>query len=405
MHFTQRKLISGALLATLSGLTACGEELQVSEEGSASAATLRRNDETSARREASQKLTQALARALRDPSMRGLIRAAMAETLVKEDKVHFTSYVRGSGRALLQAMSRQSGLSVAQLDSLLTQAGSLEMYLPVQAHRAAWRGGEDLLVATALVDHETPIGFDLAGNPVLMSAGAPPATPTLALVPAEDFDAEGVPSARGLALGRGGQQLQALGDVSAAATAWTGAWVNSVSIPGSYESWLRGAPEYEMYMERTADRKMIRCAGEGSARPFSWNMDNKTYSTPFIIAWEGETPTMDGLAMSIYEDDDTACVLKLDMDYTKVTMDTLMAAYSAFQSVQERQFGKALITFSHALVGTKALVTGADEFVGVVASLNGAPIDTTERSFTLLGLNQTETGALKLQWKTEYTSF
>jgi hypothetical protein len=405
MRFNSRKMVSGALLAAVAGLTsACGEGLEPQELAAEDSAAALRTQEEAVAREAGRQLTQALARSLRDPSMRGLIRAAMAETLVKEDKVHFNSYVRGSGRALLQAMSRQSGLSVAQLDSLLTQAGSLEMYLPVQEHRAAWRGGDDLLVATQYRDHETPIGFDLAGNPVLMSAEAPPATPTLVLVPAEDFDAEGVPSARGLALGRGGQsqeQVQAMGEVSAAYTAWTGAWVNYVYIPGDYEAWARGSPEYEMFMERTeSSRQKIRCAGEGSATPFRWNMDGTSYSSPFLIAWEGETPNLDGLAMHIWEDDDTQCVIKEGKDYLKLTMDALKNSYNFYKATQKKDYGQAALYFYHAFVAFKSIISGNDEYVGTVTG--NAQVSATEELFILKDANTNTTGHVKLQWTTRY---
>src|SRR5437762_10717219 len=33
--------------------------------------------------------------------------------------------------------------------------------LPVPAHRRAWTGGSDVLVATAIGDHDVPVAFDL----------------------------------------------------------------------------------------------------------------------------------------------------------------------------------------------------------------------------------------------------
>jgi hypothetical protein len=404
MRSTSRRIVSGALLAALTGLTACGEDLQSQEltaQGSESAATL--TAEQALQQEAGQKLTHALALSLREPAMRGLIRAAMAETLVKEDKVHFNTFVRGSGRALLQTMSRASGLSVAELETLVQQAGSLEMYLPVKEHRAAWRGGEDLLVATQFRDHETPVGFDLSGNPVLLSATKAPEIPTLVLVPAEDFDAEGNPSQRGLALGRGAQQQEkATGGVSAA-YAYTGAYVQYLYIPDEFEAWARGAPEYEMYLERVgSSRQVIRCAAAGSIAPFKWNMDGTTWSSPFLIAWESETPTLDGLAMYFYEDDDTECKLvqKDGKDYLKLTMDALKNSYSAYKSYQEKQYIDAIINFYHAAVAIKSIISGSDEYVGTVTSFNGQPLDGTTKRFNIKNENQQDKGYVDLVWTT-----
>lgn len=34
-------------------------------------------------------------------------------------------------------------------------------------------------------------------------------------------------------------------------------------------------------------------------------MDGKTYTCDFLMAWEQETPTLEGVIMYVYEDDDT----------------------------------------------------------------------------------------------------
>ena len=61
------------------------------------------------------------------------------------------------------------------------------------AHRAAWAGGEDLLVATAREDGETPVAYDTRGHRRLLNPRTPPATPVLAVVPVEtDFSADSI---------------------------------------------------------------------------------------------------------------------------------------------------------------------------------------------------------------------
>ncbi|HSP77001.1 MAG TPA: hypothetical protein VLQ93_00630, partial [Myxococcaceae bacterium] len=379
------------LLAAFAGLTACGEA-PLPEEGAGGDSAALLQAEESLQREAGQRLARAVALSLREPALRSLLQVAMAETLVKEDKVHFNSFVRGPGRGLLQAMSRSSGLSVAQLEELVRQVGSLEMYLPFKAHRSAWRGGEELLVATQYRDHETPVGFDLDGNPVPLSLEAPPETPTLVLVPAEDFDAEGNPSERGLALGRGAQ-VQALGDVSAAYAAWTGAYATYVYIPGDYEGWPRGDPEYELFLERTESyRQLIRCAAAGSSQPFYWNMDGSSWSTPFLIAWASETPTLTGMAMYVYEDDEGACSVRDDADYVKKTMDALKSANTLAMATQKKQSGSSVITFHHATVASKSISSGGDEFVGILSGTSTTQIDSTEKVYLIKNQNLQDVG-------------
>ena len=76
------------------------------------------------------------------------------------------------------------------MDGDVTRAGTLEMYFPVAAHRAAWTGDENVLVATAERDGDAPVAFDLAGRRIVLSPDSPPSTPVLAVEPAElDFDA------------------------------------------------------------------------------------------------------------------------------------------------------------------------------------------------------------------------
>lgn len=61
--------------------------------------------------------------------------------------------------------------------------------MPVLEHKQRWDGDSNVIVATALRDHEIPVAYDLQGRPVTIeSAEQPPTIPTLALVRAEtDF--------------------------------------------------------------------------------------------------------------------------------------------------------------------------------------------------------------------------
>lgn len=90
----------------------------------------------------------------------------------------------------MRELSRADGEAEANVDADARRSGTLEMYFPVPAHRQAWSGDENVLVATAERDGEAPVAYDLAGRRIVLSADAPPATPVLAVEPAElDFDA------------------------------------------------------------------------------------------------------------------------------------------------------------------------------------------------------------------------
>src|SRR5207253_8037028 len=51
------------------------------------------------------------------------------------------------------------------------------MYLPVPEHRRNWKGDANVLVATALADHDPPVAFDVQGNRLVLDPERPPATP------------------------------------------------------------------------------------------------------------------------------------------------------------------------------------------------------------------------------------
>lgn len=404
MRFTVRGALKGALLAAAVGLTACGggevEGGAAEAQGASSGATLQ-SQEKQQRRKASEELARAVALSLKDPAMRGLLRAAMAESLVKEEKVHLNTFLRGAGKALEGRLQEEAGLSEQRVTELLQQAGSLEVYFPVPEHRAAWKGGEELIVATALDDKDAPVGFNLKGGRIELSAEAPPAIATLAVVPAEDFSAEGKPSRRGLALGRAGAEARSSMELSTTAISYTGAFINYVNIPGDYEGWLMGDPEFEVYLERTAgERQRIRCAAAGSITPFAWNMNGETWTTPFLIAWANETPTLDGLSMSFYEDDNDECVIKIDTDYVKLLLDALRSASSTIRAAQQRQVGTAIISFIHTVVAVRAIIQGDDDYVGTVTSTATNPIDTTNRTFSIKNNNQQDKGIVQIQWRT-----
>src|SRR5213080_2745566 len=93
----------------------------------------------------------------------------------------------GRGHALA-AMAQRTGVATADLGRAADGAIPLEMYLPVPEHRRTWKGDANVLVATALADHDPPVAFDVQGNRLVLDPERPPATPVIAVVPVEtDF--------------------------------------------------------------------------------------------------------------------------------------------------------------------------------------------------------------------------
>jgi hypothetical protein len=398
MQCITKRVAAGAALLAILGVAACsdrtGTTLPTEGAQSASAGAA----DSAAVRAAGEKLAKTMAVSLRDASVRGILHRAFSSSPVLEGKLHLGTYLRGEGKALLLAMARASGSTEAGILALVDQAGSHEFYLPVEAHRALWKGGSNVIVASQIKDHTAPIGFDAAGQRLVLSAETPPSVPVIALIPAESFDAQGNPHARGMPRGASHHGAPTYNH-STTGTMWTGLWVNYVYIPGDYEAWARGAPEYEMYLERGANRTKIRCAAEPSVEPFRWNMDGTTYDADFLVGWDQETPTLEGLLIYVYEDDDTECKVQVNKDYVKLAAEALSNAGSAWKAVGERQWEQAAVAFKHAAVAFWSIVSGSDEFVGVI-SVDG-DVTTAPRRALIKSENAVDRGWVDLQWKTD----
>ena len=134
-------------------------------------------------------LARRVALALRDSAFRAYVRTALDRSPFAEHKLQFQRFLQADGGRALTALAAAAGEPADAVAAEAAAAVALEIYLPVPAHRAAWSGDANLLVATAIEDHEAPIAFDVEGRRQLLDADRPPATPVIAVVPVEtDFD-------------------------------------------------------------------------------------------------------------------------------------------------------------------------------------------------------------------------
>lgn len=123
----------------------------------------------------------------RNDELRMYVHDAIANSPYTEGKLDFSAEIEKSSNGLLRQLAevrqQEDATVLATVDSLM----KLELYLPVLAHREAWRGGSDLLIASLISDDgDFEISaFSLDGRSMPVSQAAPPSTPTLALVPAE----------------------------------------------------------------------------------------------------------------------------------------------------------------------------------------------------------------------------
>jgi hypothetical protein len=262
-----------------------------------------------------------MARALADPAFRARLYARLQASPFPEQKIHLQRTFGAGNPAELRELARLNGEGESATDSVVRTARALEVYLPVPAHRAAWKGDARLLVATAARDGDLPVAFDLHGGRHLLDPTRPPETPVLAVVPVEtDFDR---PPLRGIQAcppdepcGGGGT-----GGGSPGILAPSGLYMTRAHFNGDFEGWLKGSPEFEIHIMgqagSTDSLARYACSGEHQPSPYNWDGGTDWSGSVMLFdqseidgyhrAHPGET-----FRVVAMEDDDTPCVMKVD---------------------------------------------------------------------------------------------
>jgi hypothetical protein len=326
-----------------------------------------------------ERLAHRTARALRDPAFRADVKAAIDRSTYREGKVQFQRYLKADGGRGLRLLAAADGEKEADVDDVATRSGVLEMYLPVPAHRAAWTGDANVLVATAEKDGEAPVAFDLAGHRIVLDKDTPPSTPVIAVEPAEvDFDAP--PAVEHMLCtencGGGG---------GTTTTPTPGLYMTHVDFTGSFESWLKGDPEYEIHIMGpaakgdTTNLVSFQCIGEHAGAPYSWDTNVTSWTGNQLLFTMAQINAMKksypGVPFTImaYEDDDTACQIKTDSDRASRLFAALAAFFHDWKSAQGYDLGNTRV-LDAAQSGFKLLaaiysfVTTGDDIIGVAIS-------------------------------------
>lgn len=329
-----------------------------------------------ARRLAREAVARRLARALRDPAFRAELRAELDASPVVEHKVHYQRLV---GRADGRFRARLAGLTTATERDVEQEAQAaipLELYFPVDVHRATWRGGTDLLVATAGADGEPPVAWDMQGRRHLLDAAAPPATPVLAVVPVEaEFDAPAVAAM----VTCGPDALDCDGGTGAYTVTTPGVYMTYAEYPQTFEGWLKGDPEFEIHvLAPTADGQKLeskQCAGQRQSGPYYFDQNQKSWTGTVLLfsqtqldAYKQQYPGK-GIRVVAFEDDDGACVLRFDTKRWDRLAGAVDVAYGMLTAgldssgVVNKQFRRAS-AIGKVIAALASLLKTNDELVG-----------------------------------------
>lgn len=368
-----------------------------------------------------ERLARRVARALADPEFRRDVYDALQQSNLREGKVYLQRFLGGpsrSGRGTRQhALGVTSGEQDADVAADLDGQAPMEIYFPVPAHRAAWDGGPDLLVATALRDGDAPAAYDLKGRRRVLDPKTPPRTPVLALVRAEQsFD-------RPLGLlegGDGGENcLVECTPVEGTASVVVvpGLHMIATQFTETFEGWLKGSPEFEVHImgqTGTSDSlEVLQCAGEHAGGPYVFDQNGKSWSGDVLLMSQTQLDTYkaqhpgQALRIMIFEDDDTSCVPKLDGDRVSQALADIDAFYRGFGSARDsilsglsgQRIIKAAKSGQKVLEKVWSFITTKDEFVGAAVEDVAASFFLPNGNWIVKGEQLKSNGGIVLQMK------
>ncbi len=370
-------------------------------------------------------LARRVARAMREPSFRAYVKSELDRSPFAEHKVQFQRFLRNNSGRALQALARAGADNPAAVLSEADAAVKAELYLPVAAHRRAWTGGGDVLVATAISDHEAPIAYDTAGRRRLLDPRTPPAEPVFALVPVEtDFDrlpaapARATCSAAEACGGTGDPGAGSGGGITPSAAATPGLYLTYAQFSGDFEGWLKGDPEYEIHIMGpaapgdTANLASFQCVGEHAPAGYTWDMNQQTWSGSELLFSSAQmdafTAANPGRAFVIFavEDDDTACGIRTDSDRGNALLKALSQAYANYKAAKDSlvpgvngigRILRAARSGSTFLTSLYSFLKSNDDVIGVAVSDSVRGRYSPLTNWTVLDKSLATTGAFKLE--------
>ena len=292
---------------------------------------------------ARERLAQALAVALADSNTRATVKRRLDASNAREGKLQFQALVRADQGTLLTSLARAAATSPADLLADLDAARGLELYLPVAAQRAAWPGDAHYLVGTIGNDSEAPIGFDATGARRQLDPRTPPDTPVLALVPQETDFTRGHPENMMACVDMCGDGDAATGGgltlPSGGGARTPGLYLVQSHFGSTYESWLKGEPEFEYHVYGVGDNGesvQLACTGEKARGDYNWDQNELDWTGMAMLlsdadynAYQARHPGAP-IRIVAWEDDDEACVDHADAGGVTAL---ITAVDSAYQSV------------------------------------------------------------------------
>ena len=304
-------------------------------------------------------LARMFAKGLKNPAFRAYLKAQLNASPYREHKLQFETFLEANSSRALREIAAENGATKDALASEAKGAIALEVYFPVPAHRAAWTGDEQVLVATAVTDDDPPIAFDPDGRRQVLDPKTPPNTPVLALVPVEtDFS---VRPARVMECivdcDGGGGGGGPIGDVVPPPPPAPGLYMTKSHFVQDFEGWLKGSPEFEVHIlgQRGATDSLVdyQCAGEHAGGPYTFDQNNLDWDGNVLLFSKAQLDQYNAahpnqnIRVFVVEDDDTACQIKTDPNRFQTLINVVDSAYGRLTSGNDstrfipKYFGRA----------------------------------------------------------------
>ena len=281
-------------------------------------------------------LARMVAKGLKNPAFRAYLKAQLDASPYREHKLQFETFLAANGSRALGEIAVENGTTKDAVGTQAKAAIALEVYFPVPAHRAAWTGDEQVLVATAVTDDDPPIAFDPDGRRQVLDPKTPPAIPVLALVPVETDFSQRPARVIECTDDCGGTT----GDVTPPPPPAPGLYMTKSHFVQDFEGWLKGSPEFEVHIlgqKGTTDSLYdYQCAGEHAGGPYTfdqndldWDGNVLLFSKTQLDQYNAAHPNQN-LRVLIVEDDDTACQIKTDVGRAERLFQVVDSLYNNF---------------------------------------------------------------------------
>ncbi|HEV7364603.1 MAG TPA: hypothetical protein VGN76_02020 [Gemmatimonadales bacterium] len=402
-----RTRIRLGLLALAATFAACDRPAPTAEtEGTLAPPSAQDSQE----RDAMDHLARRFARALADPGFRAFVKGQLDQSPYVEHKLQLQRFLHGSGQRALKEVARLNGTTEAMLEGDAERAIPLEFYFPVAAHRAAWSGGPDLLVASARQDHDAPIAYDVNGRRQVLSPDAPPATPVLAIVPVEtNFGPDGLTA----------NQVDPIPPPPPPPIppplAPHGLYMSYAHFVQDFEGWFKGNPEFEIHIlgqsGTTDSLRDYQCAGEPAGGYYRFDQNSLTWSGAVLLFSQSQLSSYktahpnQNFRIVALEDDDTGCVIKFDSNRFKNLVTTFQTQYPNLTGAKDTTSG-SLVRYIKRANALQKILSAAYSFITTQDDLIGNAIEDVvigvsypEANWIVKGESNVTNGWIKLEMR------